>query len=82
MIQLPESRNLQVRKPLLLLTALLALAPAVCLTRCSAGEAPDVIFDDDYESDADSPLALCRLLEFPRGASCLRQAASRRSDAS
>ena len=63
------------------LTALIALAPATRLLGTelyalrarptgSAGEAPYVIFEDDFDSDSDGPAALCMLLELEAAGEC------------
>ena len=57
-------------KRLLLLTTLLALPCGFWLTPCSAGEMPFVIFEDDFDSDSDGPMALCLLLELEAAGEC------------
>ncbi|MBE0654440.1 MAG: hypothetical protein IH594_11615, partial [Bacteroidales bacterium] len=63
------------------LTTLIALAPATRLlgtelyalrarSTGSEGEAPYVIFEDDFDSDSDGPAALCMLLELEAAGEC------------
>jgi purine nucleosidase len=53
----------------LLIVALLLWCSLASL-RTAAGEAPFVIFEDDFDSDSDGPAALCMLLELEAAGEC------------